>query len=134
MNKDFEEPLALAKRDLEKKEAVRRSKPASRPTVNKQKLKRKKWLFAGLIGLVAVLVIVIGVDFQIVRSQFLIVHKQIGEEDGPSPGIGLAVHRGGFVADGQDLRQFGVFFLVRTGTKGQKGKNQIFFHNKLSFD
>ncbi len=61
MNKDFEEPLALAKRDLEKKEAVRRSKPASRPTVNKQKLKRKKWLFAGLIGPVAVLVIVIGV-------------------------------------------------------------------------
>ena len=59
MNKNFEEPLACAKRDLRKEEAVRRSKPASRHTVKKQKHKRKKGLIAGLVGLVAVLLIVI---------------------------------------------------------------------------
>lgn len=34
MNKDFEETLASAKRDLEKNEAVHRSKPAGRRSVH----------------------------------------------------------------------------------------------------
>lgn len=59
MNKDFEETLVSAKRDLEKNEAVHRSKPAGRRSAKKQNKTRKKGLLAGLIGALAVLLIVI---------------------------------------------------------------------------